>query len=62
MFEQAFQNIDNVLSTDALSITELDYIEQTSWRLFLKYLDVLETITKALLRDSWAICEHLKAT
>lgn len=42
MFEQAFKNIDNVLRTDSGSATELDYVEQTSWILFLKYLDDLE--------------------
>jgi type I restriction enzyme M protein len=42
MFEQAFKNIDDVLHRDAGSATELDYIEQTSWVLFLKYLDDLE--------------------
>lgn len=42
MFEQAFKNIDDVLWKDAGCATELDYIEQTSWILFLKYLDDLE--------------------
>lgn len=42
MFEQAFKNIDDVLRTDSGSATELDYVEQTSWILFLKYLDDLE--------------------
>lgn len=42
MFEQAFKNIDNRLRTDPGCATELDYIEQTSWILFLKYLDDLE--------------------
>jgi len=42
MFEQSFKNIDNVLHTDSGCGTELDYIEQTSWILFLKYLDDLE--------------------
>jgi len=42
MFEQAFRNIDNVLWKEAGCTTELDYTEQTSWLLFLKYLDALE--------------------
>lgn len=42
MFEQAFKNIDDVLWKEAGCTTELDYIEQTSWVLFLKYLDDLE--------------------
>jgi len=42
MFEQAFKNIDNVLWKEAGCTTELDYTEQTSWLLFLKYLDGLE--------------------
>ncbi len=41
-FEQAFKNIDNVLWKDAGVSSELDYVEQTSWVLFLKYLDDLE--------------------
>ena len=42
MFEQAFKNIDDVLHKDAGCSSELDYVEQTSWLLFLKYLDDLE--------------------
>ncbi|AMV35105.1 putative type I restriction enzymeP M protein [Pirellula sp. SH-Sr6A] len=42
MFEQAFKNIDDVLWKDAGCTSELDYTEQSSWLLFLKYLDSLE--------------------
>ena len=42
MFEQAFKNIDNILRRDDGCGTELDYVEQSSWILFLKYLDDLE--------------------
>ena len=42
MFEQAFKNIDDILWKDAGASSELDYTEQTSWLLFLKYLDDLE--------------------
>jgi type I restriction enzyme M protein len=42
MFEQTFNNLDNVLRQEAGCTTELDYTEQTSWMLFLKYLDDLE--------------------
>jgi type I restriction enzyme M protein len=42
MFEQAFKNIDDVLWKEAGCSSELDYTEQTSWLLFLKYLDALE--------------------
>lgn len=42
MFEQTFKNIDDVLRKEAGCTTELDYTEQTSWILFLKYLDELE--------------------
>jgi type I restriction enzyme M protein len=42
MFEQAFKNIDDILHKDAGCSSELDYVEQTSWILFLKYLDDLE--------------------
>lgn len=46
MFEQSFKNIDDVLWKDSGVATELDYIEQTSWILFLKYLDDLEVDRK----------------
>jgi len=42
MFQQTFKNIDDVLWKEAGCTTELDYTEQTSWMLFLKYLDDLE--------------------
>lgn len=42
MFEQTFKNIDDVLWKEAGCTTELDYTQQTSWMLFLKYLDDLE--------------------
>jgi type I restriction enzyme M protein len=70
MFEQAFKNIDNALRKEAGCTTELDYTEQTSWLLFLKYLEGLdqEKATVAMLEgkkytfildkpyrwDSWA--------
>ncbi len=41
MFEQALKNIDDILRADNAG-SALDYIEQTSWILFLKYLDDLE--------------------
>jgi len=43
MFEQTFKNIDDILYKDAGADSELDYIEQTSWVLFLRYLDQLES-------------------
>ena len=46
LFEQAFKNIDDVLHKDAGSSSELDYTEQTSWLLFLKYLDALDPLTR----------------
>ncbi len=42
MFEQTFKNIDDILHKDAGCGSELDYVEQTSWVLFLKYLNDLE--------------------
>lgn len=42
MFEQTFKNIDDILRKDAGCTSELDYTEQSSWLLFLKYLDALE--------------------
>jgi len=43
MFEQTFKNIDDILYKDAGADSELDYIEQTSWVLFLRYLNHLES-------------------
>jgi len=42
LFEQTFKNIDDILWKDAGCSSELDYVEQTSWILFLKYLDDYE--------------------
>ena len=42
MFEQVFKNVDDLLRKDAGCSSELDYVEQTSWILFLKYLSDLE--------------------
>ncbi|MET4732094.1 type I restriction enzyme M protein [Thalassospira sp. MBR-102] len=42
MFEQTFKRLDDVLWKEAGCTTELDYTEQSSWMLFLKYLDDLE--------------------
>lgn len=42
MFEQVFKNIDHELRKDAGCGSELDYGEQSSWILFLKYLEDLE--------------------
>ena len=43
MYETTFKNIDDTLWKDAGCSSELDYIEQTSWILFLKYLDDFES-------------------
>jgi len=42
MYENAFNNIDKALRAEEGTASELDYTEQTSWVLFLKYLDDLE--------------------
>lgn len=42
MFEQTFKNLDDILRKEAGCATELDYAEQTSWLLFLKYVEDLE--------------------
>jgi type I restriction enzyme M protein len=47
MFEQTLKNIDDILHKHCGCGTELDYVEQTSWILFLKYLDDLERDKKA---------------
>lgn len=47
MFENTFKNIDQILWKDDGCSTELDYIEQTSWIIFLKYLEDLEIETSS---------------
>jgi len=42
MFENAFKYVDDILRKDAGCSTALDYVEQSSWILFLKYLDEFE--------------------
>lgn len=42
MFENAFNTIDKVMRNDEGLASELDYAEQASWLLFLKYLNDLE--------------------
>lgn len=41
-FEGVFKQIDDILWKDAGCSTALDYVEQSSWILFLKYLDDME--------------------
>ena len=43
MYENAFNNIERILWADAGIGNELDYVEQISWILFLKYLKDLES-------------------
>ena len=42
MYKNAFNNIERLLRAEAGIATELDYVEQISWVLFLKYLHDLE--------------------
>jgi len=42
MFEQIFKNIDDLIWKDAGCDSAIDYAEQTSWILFLKWLDDFE--------------------
>ena len=46
-YEQIFKNIDDILWKEAGCSNELDYVEQTSWILFLKYLE--ESMSKLIL-------------
>jgi hypothetical protein len=58
MYEAAFNNIDKTLRQDAGCGTELDYIEQTSWILFLKYLDDYEADDVAILGWTVVACKY----
>ena len=46
MYENAFNNIEKTLRAEEGIANELDYVEQISWVLFLKYLSDLETERK----------------
>ncbi len=46
MADNPFNSVDDELRKDAGCTTELDYIEQSSWLLFLKYLDSMENRRK----------------
>lgn len=59
MFEQTFKNIDDILHKDAGCSSELDYVEQTSWILFLKYLDDLEKDKKTAAELSGTIYNQI---
>lgn len=48
MFEQVFKNIDDIIWKDSGCGSELDYIEQISWILFLKYLNDFEKNRKTV--------------
>ena len=52
MFETTFKNLDDTLRKDAGCSSELDYIEQTSWVLFLKYLGDFEADREATVKLS----------
>jgi type I restriction enzyme M protein len=41
-YQQVFKNVDDILRKDSGCTSELDYTEQSSWLLFLKYLDALD--------------------
>jgi type I restriction-modification system DNA methylase subunit len=58
MFEQTFKNIDDVLRKEAGCATELDYAEQISWLLFLKYLDDLEVKRQQTAQASFQASER----
>lgn len=47
MFDAAFKQVDAILRKEKGCSTELDYVEQSSWILFLKYLDDLEADREA---------------
>jgi len=46
MFEQPFKNLDDILHKDAGCTSELDYTEQSSWLLSLKYLTLLSRTSR----------------
>jgi type I restriction enzyme M protein len=43
MYEAVVRNIDDTLRKDVGCSSEMDYVEQTGWIFFLKYLDDVDT-------------------
>jgi len=60
LFEQTFKNIDDILHKDAGCSSELDYVEQTSWILFLRYLDDFEKDKETRPVVGQALCRHYR--
>ena len=56
MFEQIFKNIDDTFRKDSGCSTELDYAEQSSWILFLKWLGRSSVASLGLLYPSIDRC------
>ena len=52
LFDRTFKNIDDTLWKDAGCSSELDYVEQTSWILFLKYLGDFEKERKKFVESA----------
>jgi len=64
MFEQTFKNIDDILHKDAGCGSELDYVEQTSWGIFIPsiyrtgeqrlviYMDYISAFSAAIFQSS----------
>ena len=59
MFEQTFKNIDDILHKDAACSSELDFVEQPSWILFLKCLDDLER-DRATAAELWIMTKKFE--
>ncbi len=57
-FESAFKHIENILRREGGNA--LKYTEQTSWLLFLKYLDALEYDKTTETAVNGRKCEHLQ--
>ena len=51
MFEKSFKNIDNILYKDSGADSELDYIGQTSWNLFMTNLDEAQLSQLLILKN-----------
>lgn len=60
-FEKTFNRIDNILYQDDGADNELDYAQQASWFLFLKYLDDVEAEQSEAARLDGKKYEHILA-
>ena len=59
MFDQTFKNLEDIMFIELGFKSEVDYAEQSSWNLFLKCLDNLESERVLKAQITWAVFRPL---